>query len=210
MFIATPILIVCIFVLGLEMNGKYKFCLLWSCGCVMSERAIKEVDSDTCHSCGAKYEKEDLIILNADGDDLTTMEENMKNRREKLKALRKEKKDKKCEKRKSELKVDKNGSTNGFAVPKPPTDPPAKKKTKTDTIHKKNGESSSLDAKKAEINGENSKQSSKKKTDKEKTESKIDITQSKVYKSLFTSSESSKNRGKDKTAHWITYNPYHL
>jgi len=30
-------------VIGLEMNGKYKFCFLWSCGCVMSERALKEV-----------------------------------------------------------------------------------------------------------------------------------------------------------------------
>lgn len=32
-------------VIGLEMNGKYKFCFLWSCGCVMSERALKEVKS---------------------------------------------------------------------------------------------------------------------------------------------------------------------
>lgn len=31
--------------IGLEMNGKYKFCFLWSCGCVMSERALKEVKS---------------------------------------------------------------------------------------------------------------------------------------------------------------------
>lgn len=30
-------------VIGLEMNGKHKFCFLWSCGCVMSERALKEV-----------------------------------------------------------------------------------------------------------------------------------------------------------------------
>jgi len=32
-------------VIGLEMNGRYKFCFLWSCGCVMSERALKEVKS---------------------------------------------------------------------------------------------------------------------------------------------------------------------
>lgn len=30
-------------VIGLEMNGKYRFCFLWTCGCVMSERALKEV-----------------------------------------------------------------------------------------------------------------------------------------------------------------------
>jgi hypothetical protein len=30
-------------VIGLEMNGKYKFCFLWNCGCVISERALKEI-----------------------------------------------------------------------------------------------------------------------------------------------------------------------
>lgn len=32
-------------VIGLEMNGKYKFCFIWTCGCVMSERALKEIRS---------------------------------------------------------------------------------------------------------------------------------------------------------------------
>ena len=30
-------------IIGLEMNGKYKFCFLWTCGCVMSERALKVI-----------------------------------------------------------------------------------------------------------------------------------------------------------------------
>ena len=30
-------------VTGLEMNGKFKFCFLWQCGCVVSERALKEI-----------------------------------------------------------------------------------------------------------------------------------------------------------------------
>ena len=30
-------------VIGLEMTGKHKFCFLWKCGCVMSERALKEI-----------------------------------------------------------------------------------------------------------------------------------------------------------------------
>lgn len=38
-------------VIGLEMNGKYKFCFLWSCGCVMSERALKEVKSTVSKIC---------------------------------------------------------------------------------------------------------------------------------------------------------------
>lgn len=26
-----------------------RFCFVWSCGCVMSERALKEIKSETCH-----------------------------------------------------------------------------------------------------------------------------------------------------------------
>lgn len=31
--------------IGLEMTGKYRFVALWSCGCVYSERALKEIIS---------------------------------------------------------------------------------------------------------------------------------------------------------------------
>ncbi|XP_032675991.1 replication termination factor 2 isoform X2 [Odontomachus brunneus] len=62
-------------VIGLEMNGKYKFCFLWSCGCVMSERALKEVKSWSCHRCQEPYEEMDIVVLNAEGDDLELMKE---------------------------------------------------------------------------------------------------------------------------------------
>ncbi|PBC28784.1 replication termination factor 2 [Apis cerana] len=63
--------------IGLEMNGKYKFCFLWSCGCVMSERALKEVKSKICHQCQQPFTEEDIVIINAEGNDLKLMEENM-------------------------------------------------------------------------------------------------------------------------------------
>ncbi|XP_012224944.1 replication termination factor 2 [Linepithema humile] len=62
-------------VIGLEMNGKYKFCFLWSCGCVMSERALKEVKSTSCHKCQQPFEEMDIVILNAEDDDLELMKE---------------------------------------------------------------------------------------------------------------------------------------
>lgn len=34
---------------GIEMNGKFKFCFSWKCGCVVSERALKEVRDNICH-----------------------------------------------------------------------------------------------------------------------------------------------------------------
>ncbi|KAI2663927.1 Replication termination factor 2 [Labeo rohita] len=36
-------------VVGLEMNGKHKFLYLQTCGCVFSERALKEVKTEICH-----------------------------------------------------------------------------------------------------------------------------------------------------------------
>jgi Rtf2 RING-finger len=36
-------------VLGVEMNGKFRFCFIWTCGCVMSERALKEIKTTVCH-----------------------------------------------------------------------------------------------------------------------------------------------------------------
>lgn len=64
-------------VIGLEMNGKYKFCFLWSCGCVMSERALKEVKTTICHQCQQPFAETDIVIINAEGDDLKLMEENI-------------------------------------------------------------------------------------------------------------------------------------
>ncbi|XP_031843373.1 replication termination factor 2 [Nomia melanderi] len=80
-------------VIGLEMNGKYKFCFLWSCGCVMSERALKVIKSNICHQCQQPYNETDIVIINAEGDDLKKMEENMTNR----KAVQKKSKKHKCE-----------------------------------------------------------------------------------------------------------------
>lgn len=34
--------------IGLEMTGKFKFVALWTCGCVFSERALKEIKSSIC------------------------------------------------------------------------------------------------------------------------------------------------------------------
>lgn len=43
-------------VTSLEMNGKYRFAFVWTCGCVVSERALKEVPSPICHKVGTTEE----------------------------------------------------------------------------------------------------------------------------------------------------------
>ncbi|KAL0128344.1 hypothetical protein PUN28_003554 [Cardiocondyla obscurior] len=80
-------------VIGLEMNGKYKFCFLWSCGCVMSERALKEVKSALCHKCQQPFEETDIVILNAEGNDLDLMKERAGIRKSNQKKSKKKKLD---------------------------------------------------------------------------------------------------------------------
>ncbi len=41
-------------------NGKYKFVVMRNCGCVLSERALKEVPSETCLVCHRAIPEDDL------------------------------------------------------------------------------------------------------------------------------------------------------
>lgn len=34
---------------GIEMSGKFRFVFLWSCGCILAERALKEIKHNICH-----------------------------------------------------------------------------------------------------------------------------------------------------------------
>jgi hypothetical protein len=56
---------------GLTTNGKYKFVFSWNCGCVVSERAVKEVpNEDKCLVCQTPYRPFDLVVLNPNEKDL--------------------------------------------------------------------------------------------------------------------------------------------
>nr|XP_033819663.1 replication termination factor 2 isoform X2 [Geotrypetes seraphini] len=48
-------------VVGLEMNGRHRFCVLRSCGCVFSERALKEIKSDNCHKKPKKFKASESL-----------------------------------------------------------------------------------------------------------------------------------------------------
>ena len=50
-----------------EFNGLNKFILLWSCGCVCSEKAFietKDAGKKKCLICNKEYSKDDIISLN--------------------------------------------------------------------------------------------------------------------------------------------------
>ncbi|GMF19814.1 unnamed protein product [Phytophthora fragariaefolia] len=46
-----------------EFNGKQPFVVLFSCGCVLSERALKAVATRECLVCGKPFEEQDVVTL---------------------------------------------------------------------------------------------------------------------------------------------------
>jgi hypothetical protein len=74
---------------GLEMNGTYKFCYLFTCGCAFAEKILKSVKTNgtetsqlKCMKCDQIYSSLDLIVLNPDDDDAKINESKMIKRAE--------------------------------------------------------------------------------------------------------------------------------
>uniref|UniRef100_A0AC35TQP6 Replication termination factor 2 n=1 Tax=Rhabditophanes sp. KR3021 TaxID=114890 RepID=A0AC35TQP6_9BILA len=77
-------------VTSLPMNGFYKFFINWKCGCVFSEKAVKEVQSDACHVCGGEYHVDDLIVINPDDATLAGYKQKINESSEKSSRKRKD------------------------------------------------------------------------------------------------------------------------
>ncbi|KAL7302710.1 hypothetical protein TKK_0004763 [Trichogramma kaykai] len=170
-------------VTGLEMNGKHKFCFLWQCGCVMSERALKEIKGNNCHKCSATFVDDDIVVLNPDDEDLTKMMENLESRRKS-----KSKKRKNIKEEKSEVKEETG-------------EPSQKKKDKKD-------KSTSSDSKKVMPARSQAKVPKDPKMHKMSGDYSVaqDPNVSEVVKSLFTTHKSEKEQTR---AHWVTFNPFY-
>ncbi|XP_045547355.1 replication termination factor 2 isoform X1 [Salmo salar] len=181
-------------VVGLEMNGKHRFCFLQTCGCVFSDRALKEVKTEICHKCGDPFKDENLVVLNGTKEEVEKLREKMEEKR--AKATKKSKKNKVAETvaKPSDSKenpestetVSSEGQTsteNGGDNSQPAVaEPPASSSTKVVTPSAATGSKRSIQ------------------TMEEKSE---------TYKSLFTSHSSAK-RTKDQTSNWVTHTPYHF
>ncbi len=168
---------------GLEMNGKYKFYYIRRCGCVMSERAIKEVKTEvkTCLLCNKPYEEDDLILLNGSDEEVEDLRNRMILRQQKAKEEKGERKRKRGKQSDSEeQKSHKEQKVVDTQMPS----------TSKSTASNSNVKASSLSV-------------LQNKAAKDYSVSK-DPTASEAYKSLFTTHESAKNKEK---AHWVTFNP---
>lgn len=71
---------------GLEMNDRSKFCFLWKCGCVISERGLKLGADNKCVNCVMEYEEDDIVILNPTEDDIALMKTRLAKRKDKIKS----------------------------------------------------------------------------------------------------------------------------
>lgn len=81
--------------IGLEMSGKFRFIGLWSCGCVFSERALKEIGTNICSLCQTPFNDEDIVILNGTDTEMEAMAEKIELRAARRKADKKNKKESK-------------------------------------------------------------------------------------------------------------------
>ncbi|KAG8288716.1 Protein RTF2 [Homalodisca vitripennis] len=181
-------------VIGLEMNGKFKFSFIWGCGCVMSERALKEIKTKVCHKCQKPFTEEDVIILNALDEDLNLMQTRMEARQARLKLEKKMKKTAIKQEVVEDNMAVKAEETRNVTLKTEPLEKPTVSKlaTKTQKADKRPSDSKiqNPDFKKAKGSYSVSK----------------DPQASEVFKSLFTTSQKAQDQTR---AHWITYNPFY-
>ncbi|KAF8924349.1 Rtf2 RING-finger-domain-containing protein [Dissophora ornata] len=85
-----------------EMNGKHRFVYLDTCGCVMSEQALKEIPSKTCIKCANPFEAVNVIVLNPKPEELEAMELARTEKQARILAEKKEKKKAKAGKKELE------------------------------------------------------------------------------------------------------------
>lgn len=192
--------------IGLEMSGQFRFVALWTCGCVFSERALKQLKSNVCSICQLPYTEQDVVFLNGNSEDVAIMKSRMEARTAQLKAEKKDKKNK--------IKVERNETISAsLAVidcPKKILKSPAtemgpstsKILSKASFVAKSTTNASQkrqiiTDLIGSDPNSKKSKKDYSIATDEKATE---------VYKSIFTSHESEQTQQR---GHWVTYNPFY-
>lgn len=173
---------------GLEMNGTFKFYFLFSCGCVISERAFKTITSSNlrCLKCEKTFSETDLFILNPNEEELQLNEKKMKARKEAALAKKSTSKASSSNESSSSSSASIEKQTNGTSS--------SSKKRNLDSV-------TDSAAAQAGTDGGAVKNGKKVKTIQD------DPNVSDVYKSLFTSSDKAKNQQK---AHWVTFNPQYF
>ncbi|ELK04317.1 protein RTF2 homolog [Pteropus alecto] len=181
-------------VVGLEMNGRHRFCFLRSCGCVFSERALKEIKAEVCHTCGAAFQEDDVVVLNGTREDVQVLKSRMEERRLRAKLGKKVKKPKAAEAAsKPDVGEESAGPSNVKSGRPEEAGLDAREKRISPAPRGAAGASSSGRA------GRPPCAAAKRPT--------AASGESEAYKSLFTSHSSAK-RSREESAHWVTHTSY--
>ncbi|XP_052869653.1 replication termination factor 2 isoform X2 [Anopheles cruzii] len=179
--------------IGLEMSGQFRFVALWTCGCVFSERALKEIKDKACSVCQIPFTDDDIVLLNGSEEDTELMRTKMEARQARLKLDKKNKAEKKAKSKEtvpsSTVTSGELSSTSSSAAARS-----SKPTTGTKVLNKR-----------ALISDKIGEDPVFKKSKDDYSVAK-DPKASAVYKSLFTSHESEKDQQR---AHWVTYNPFY-
>lgn len=201
--------------IGLEMSGKFRFVALWSCGCVFSERALKEIGAKVCVLCQTPFSEEDVVILNGTEEDIVAMQAKADARAARRKAGKKSSKKKAAE---ATATTTSATATEDVEIKeeKPPTIEPSQpivttKVIKTELIKperssSKAGTSGAKAVKRTGASDMILDPEMKKLKDLSSTSVSTDPKASEVYKSLFTSHKTAQQQDR---AHWVTYNPFY-
>ncbi|XP_074497898.1 replication termination factor 2 [Sebastes fasciatus] len=181
-------------VVGLEMNGKHRFCYLQTCGCVFSDRALKEVKTEICHKCGDAFKYEDLIVLNGTKEEVEKLREKMGERRTKAKTK----------------KSKKSKAAEVVSTPSESKDDTHSPQVDVTGSSLQNGDESSQSDVAGPSGSSSSSKGAKSLTSAATKRSVQEMTEkSEVFKSLFTTHSSAK-RTKAQTSNWVTHTPYHF
>jgi len=206
-------------VIGLEMSGKFRFVGIWSCGCVFSERALKEIATKNCHKCQKPFEENDVVILNGNEDDVVLMKQRME--------LRQQKQKKKRERNKVKVEVAEATCTSTSAEKASITNEDVSKVTKEPAVVVPIKAEGNSKVTKASVSKTSIKVDTKvankllklvkrpgsltaPTTDAKKMKPDYSVAKdpqvTDVYKSIFTTHASEKQQNR---AHWVTYNPFY-
>ncbi|KAM9249521.1 replication termination factor 2 isoform 1-T3 [Dugong dugon] len=182
-------------VVGLEMNGRHRFCFLRCCGCVFSERALKEIKAEVCHTCGAAFQEDDVIVLNGTKEDVELLKTRMEDRRLRARLGKKAKKPKAAEAVSKPHVPEESAGPSNVKTGKPEEASLDSREKKTNPAPKTTATNGGTSGKVGKPACETAKRSI------------ADSEESEAYKSLFTSHSSAK-RPKEESAHWVTHTSY--
>lgn len=218
--------------IGLEMSGKFRFIGLWSCGCVFSERALKEIGTNICSLCQTPFNDDDIVILNGTDSEMEEMAAKIELRAARRKADKKNKKESKKQSATVTKATVTESAASSINVKQEPIEATAAKISpelqpivstkiiKTEIIKFEKDPVKKVEEKPGPSGASKMQKAIKRTAAQEalidpamkKLKDTSDYSVAKdpkatdVYKSLFTSHESAQQQDR---AHWVTYNPFY-